>query len=183
MISIMVFLDLLDSPEEQSKYLQVYEKYHGLVRWVAEQLVHRQDITEECVQDTFFNVAKNFHKIGDVDSPQTRSYIATIARGVAIKAYNKEHRAAFVYPDNEEEMMSYMDPNAVFGSDTFTSVELSDAMQKVLNNEERSLIELKYVYGYKVSELSKMYHTTDYFINKQINHAIKQLRIYFTKED
>ncbi len=179
----MMFLDLLDTQEEKDKFLRLYDKYVKLVYWIAVKRVHSHEVAEECIQETFLSIAKNFHKVGEVDDLMTKSYVATIAEGFAIKAYNKEHKAVFVQTEDDEKLMSLANQNVDFRPDKVDSLDLSIAMDKLLSDEERNLVQLKYVYKFKVSELARMYGTTDYFINKKINLALAKLKEYFDKED
>ena len=179
---LMIFLDLIDTQEEKEKFIKLYNKYVKLVYYTAVKKVHSHELAEECVQETFLYVAKNFHKVGEVESGMTRSYLCTIAEGKAIKIYHKENRAVFVSTDDEETLIDLEDPDANFQTDKINSMDLSFAMDELLTDEERNVLQLKYTYQFKVSEIARMYETTDYFIKKTINGAIVKLKDYVCGE-
>lgn len=180
---MIAFLDLIDKPEDKNKFERLYNKYNRLAFWVAEGKVHNRELAEECVQETFLSIAKNFHKIGDVDDKRTRSYVATIAQGFAIKAYNKDHRATFVQMEEKELEKALVQFDDSFKPDKVDIIDLNAAMNKLLNEEERNLVHLVYVYEMSVSEVARMYETTNYFITKKVNAAVLKLKRYINKED
>ncbi len=180
---LIAFLDLIDSEEDKEKFIRLYNKYVRLVYWVANNRVHKHEVAEECVQETFLSIARNFHKIGEVDDKMTKSYVATIAEGFAIKAYNKEHKAVFVQAEEEEIQRTLADKAPDFKPDKVEAMDLSYAIDNLLDDEERNLVYLKYTYKYKVSEIARMYETTDYFIKKKLNTAIEKLKEYVDKEE
>ena len=179
---LLLYLALLEDASDEEKFIQLYNKYVNLARWVAMQRVHDTEVAEECVQETFFSIAKNFHKVGDVDAPETKQYISVIAQGFAIKAYHKEHKAVFVDFEDENELDSMIDPTVNAHPDEFNATELADAMDKVLDDEERELMYLKFSYKYRYKELAKYFDTTEYFIKKKVASAVKKLMKYYKEE-
>ena len=68
-----LFLTLLDSEEEKSKFEKVYEKYRKLMHYVAKGILADDQLAEDAVQEAFFRSAKNFYKVGEIDCPQTKN--------------------------------------------------------------------------------------------------------------
>lgn len=180
---MIVFLDLLDSEQDKEKFTKLYDQYVKLVYWIAKRRVHKHEIAEECVQETFLSIAKNFQKVGEVEDKKTKSYVATLADGFAIKAYHKEHKAVFVQVEEEEIQRNLADKTIDFKPDKADALDLSYAIDNLLNDEERNLIYLRFTHKFMVSEIARMYDTTDYFIKKKLNAAIDKLRAYVNKED
>ena len=93
---IGLFLNLLDTQSEKDKFTALYEKYKNLLYYIAFSKVHNNEVAEECVQETFFYVAKHFDKIGKVDSSKTKGYLAAVVTGFAIDYYNKEYNGIII---------------------------------------------------------------------------------------
>jgi RNA polymerase sigma factor (sigma-70 family) len=165
--------------EEKEKFKRIYEEYAHLVYWLAEQQVHREDIAEECVQDTFFFLARHFEKVGGVKEPRTKNYIATVAKGFAIKAYHKEHGAEMAKEKTKHFDMVIPD----FQFDAVTALDLSYAVDKRLSEEEKNILYLRYVYSLTYKEIAATYDTTEYFIKKTIHKAVEKLKRYLEKEE
>jgi len=179
---LALYLALLDDPADEEKFEKLYRKYVKLAHWVAMQRVHDEEVAEECVQETFFSIARNFHKVGDVDAPETKQYVSVIAQGFAIKAYHKEHKAVFVDIKDDMDIDDMIDPTANAGPDEFNATELADAMDKVLDDEERNIMYLKFSYKFRYKEIAKYYETTEYFIKKKVASAVQKLMKYYKEE-
>lgn len=89
---IGLFLNLLDTQNEKDKFIKLYDKYKNMLYWISYGKTQSCQDAEECVQETFFYVAKHFEKIGDVNSSQTKGYLATIVTGFSIDVYNKSKK-------------------------------------------------------------------------------------------
>ena len=125
---IGLFLNLLDTQSEKDKFIKLYDKY-----WISYGKTQSCQDAEECVQETFFYVAKHFEKIGDVNSSETKGYLATIVTGFSIDVYNKSKKYGRIDIENNNmaENLSYFD--------NIETVELSSAIESVLSEEEKNL--------------------------------------------
>ncbi|MDE5973167.1 MAG: hypothetical protein K2G73_00695, partial [Eubacterium sp.] len=99
---MIAFLDLLDTDEEKSKFKQLYYKYIDLLMWIAMGKLKNNHLAEEAVQDAFFYIAKNFDKVGEVESKVTKGYLSTIIHGFAINKFNKEKKVIYLSSEYEE---------------------------------------------------------------------------------
>ena len=159
---IGLFLNLLDTQSEKDKFANLYDKYKNLLYWISYGKTKSSQDAEECVQETFFYVAKHFEKIGDVNSSKTKGYLATIVTGFSIDIYNKstEFNHIDIDDNNMTQNLSYFDNIETF--------ELSCAIENVLSEEEKIYVYLKYVYGYKSTEIAEIYNVTDISVRKKI---------------
>lgn len=89
---MLIYLQMLDGPEERSKFEQVYHHYKGLMFYTANQILHNEQDAEDTVHEAFLSIAKNLQKISRVDCPETKSYIVTIVENRAIDLYRKKSR-------------------------------------------------------------------------------------------
>ncbi len=71
------------------KLYQIYEKpfYH-----IAFAVLHHPQQAEDAVSDAFYQVMTHLDKIGDPDSPATKSYMIKIIKSTAINQYRKNVR-------------------------------------------------------------------------------------------
>lgn len=175
---MMVFLNLIDSAEDKEKFKHFYNKYVGMVIWIAKsRLRDNQSLAEECAQETFLYFAKNFSKIEEVDSLKTKSYVGVVATAYAIKCYHAEFERYPKIPDMPEGFEEADDALSVY--DTY---ELKDAISS-LNEEMRTVIYMKYVLGMKLDEMSKMCGMSEYLLRKNIREARDLIKKYLDKED
>ena len=59
---LAIFLQIVDTPEEQTKFEKLYHRYKNLLFYVAYNALEDYEDAEDAVNETFFRVAKNFSK-------------------------------------------------------------------------------------------------------------------------
>ena len=176
---MMVFLDLVDTEPEKSKFQQLYYKYIDLFMWIAMDKLKNHYLAEEAVQDAFLYIAKNFDKVGDVESKVTKGYLCTIIQGFAINKFNKENKAIHLFLEDEEFTTFNYDDEKFFNS--LDAVELKIAVNS-LPDDSRNYLYLTYVYGYTSKEIGEMYNISSNLVRKKIQFAKKDVRKYYEKE-
>ncbi len=166
---MIAFFNVIENNADKNKFILLYEKYKNLVIWIAlKHLGNNMHLAEECLQETFMYIAKNFSKISEVESPSTKKYIATIADAYAIKIFHKENKFATL----QSEFKNF-DDETDFNS--FEAIELKSAIHK-LPEKERNILWLKYVYGYKSKEIAEIYDMNDALVRKTIQLAKQHLK-------
>lgn len=173
---MMMFLSVIETPQDKSRFQQLYDKYLNLVMWISMQKLNNTTLAEEAVQDTFMYIAKNFSKVGDIDSEATKNYIATIANGFAINKYNKENKSDSVSYDDTYKNINESD------FESYSLVELKSAIN-ALSDENKNYFYLKYVYGYSSKEIAKMYGVSPDLVRKRIQFAKRDIRKYLTESE
>ncbi|MDF2542386.1 MAG: polymerase subunit sigma-24 [Herbinix sp.] len=88
---LILFMDLIDNEEDKSKFFGVYQSYRYTMLYVANQVLHDKYLAEDAVQTAFLKIAKNIHKISEVNCPQTKSFVVIIVRNVALTMLKKEN--------------------------------------------------------------------------------------------
>lgn len=166
---ISVFLSLIDSESDKEKFTELYNTYKDLLYWIALRKTNSVEDSEECVQETFFYVAKHFEKISDVKSKRTKGYLSAIVTGFAIDIYNNSKKANIVSLDDEDsaDIQYYED---------FEKTELLTAFDNVLDEESKIYFYLKYIYKYKSSEIAQIYKVKDSYVRKKLQYAKEKLR-------
>ncbi len=174
-VYMIAFLDLLDTQEEKDKFTKLYNFYKDLLYWIALKKTGNIENAEECVQDTFFYVAKHFNKIGCVESKSTKCYLSTIVTGFAIDIYNNSKKLDIISSDDKnDESKSNIDELKYF--EDFDKIELLTVFDKVLDGESKIYFYLKYIYGYKSSEIADLYKVKDSYIRKKLQYAKEKLK-------
>lgn len=175
---MIVFLDLIDSAEEKDKFKQFYDKYIGMVIWIAKsRLRDNQSLAEECAQETFLYFAKNFSKIEEVDSLKTKSFVGVVATAYAIKCFHTEFER---FPKVSDAVLDYDEADDALS--LYDLYELKNAITS-LGDEMRTVIYMRYVVGMSLSEISSMCGMSEYLIRKNIRDARELIKKYLDKED
>lgn len=171
---MIAFLNLLDTQAEKEEFIKLYDKYKNLLYWIAFQKTNNIETAEECVQETFFYVAKHFDRIDDVESKRTKCYLSVIVNGFAVDVYNKSLNSDVASKDFENTSSEYYD--------NLSTIELQSVFDKVLDDESKIFLYLKYIYHYKSKEIADMYGVKDTYVRKKIQSAKNKLKKYFEKE-
>lgn len=169
---IGIFLNLLDTQNEKEKFIELYDTYKDLLYWIALNRTKNIEDAEECVQETFFYVAKNFEKIDEVNSKRTKCYLSTIVTGFAIDIYKDSQKIDVNLNDDD-------DLKDIEYFENFEKVELLAAFDKLLDEESKIFLYLKYIYEYKSSEIAEIYNVKDSYVRKKLQYAKRKVKAKF----
>lgn len=143
---MLVYLQMIETPEERSKFEQLYLEYKNIMFYVAFNILHNEQDAEDAVHQAFVKIAENIKKIGEPRCPKTRSYIVIIVERKAIDLYRKRKN----HPTAElnHELAGIDVPYE--GDDAVSCCILK------LPARYREMILLRYHHGYRVREISNM---------------------------
>lgn len=148
----MIFLMMIDSPEDKEKFAALYEKYRYLMRKVAMDILHDYFLAEDAVHNAFVNLAMHMDNIGEPESLRTKRYLVTIAKNAAIDIYRKKN------VQMQREL--YMDELGEEGQPTaYMETDLDNGVLDALKNlpvKYRDIFLLKYSVNMENSEIAKL---------------------------
>lgn len=143
---MLVYLQMIDSPENQSKFEDIYRKYRDVAFSVAYRILGNADDAEDAVHYAFIKVIENFSKIDEIDCLKTKGYIVIIVKNRAIDIYrSRQNHPSVAY--NEETVGSTVEYD---GDNALAGCILK------LPPRQRDVIILKYHHGYELKEVAKM---------------------------
>ena len=143
---MLIYMLMIDSEEDRSKFERIYLQYKGLMLHVAYDILHNKEDAEDAVHQAFVKVAEHIEEIEEPICPKTKGYVVTIAENKAIDIYRRKQRHPLVelYESTAGMSIEYS------GDD-----ELAACMAK-LPARQRELILLKYKFGYSNDEVAKI---------------------------
>ena len=169
---MMIYLQMIDTPEERSKFEQLYLEYRGLMFHVANNILHHEQDAEDMVHQAFLKVAEHIEKIGDPKCPKTRGYLVTIVENKAIDLYRRRQRRRVVELSDELPGVA-----AVYeGENTLTICILK------LPARYREVILLRYFQGYSVKEVAAVLGLSVAAASKLDQRAKNRLKDLYEKE-
>lgn len=169
---MLIYLELLATPEEQDKFQALYERYYGLLLHIANQILHNHHDAEDATQEAFLAVVKNLEKISEVGCPKTRAFLVTIVERKAIDLYRK--RKQLPLDPLEEDQAGVTIPYD--GDDGVTRCMLQ------LSARYREWLILRYDQGYTVEELAEVFDLSMDAAYKLQERAKKRLEEICIKE-
>ena len=148
----MIFLMMIDTPEDKRKFVILYEKYRYLMQKVAMDVLHDRFLAEDAVHNAFISLVTHLDSIGETESLQTKRYLITIVKNAAIDLYRKKNIQIReeIYMDemNEEDMPA-----------TYMETDLENDVLDILKNlpvKYRDIFLLKYSSHFENSEIARL---------------------------
>ncbi len=162
---MLIYLQVIETTEDKSKFEEIYREYRGLAYHVAyKRLKHVQD-SEDVVQHVFMKVAENIKKIEPV-SPKTKQFIVTMV----------ENRVTDLFRVRGNQPVTFLTQEALSRLSTQPEGEnlLVECIFK-LPEQQRQVIWLKYHHGYSLREISAMLRISLTWAQKIDQRAKKKL--------
>ena len=91
-----VFLTLIDEPNDNEKFDQIYSEYRNKMYYKALSMLRNPALAEEAVQESLLKIAENISKISLKNRSQTASFIVIIVRNTCLNMLKSER-------DNEKD--------------------------------------------------------------------------------
>ena len=169
---MMIYLQMIDTPEDRSKFEQLYLEYRGLMFHVANKILRNEQDAEDMVHQAFLKVSENIEKIGDPKCPKTQSYIVTIVENQSIDLYRRRQKHQVVELSDELPGIS-----AVYEGEN----ALAACILK-LPARYREVILLRYFQGYSVKEVAAILGLSLSAASKLDQRAKNRLKDLYEKE-
>lgn len=162
---MLVYLQMIETPLEKSKFEQLYHQYRALMFHVANGILHNDRDAEDAVHNAFVSIAENISKIEDPNCPKTKGYIVTIVERKAIDLYRRKQR---------RNVISIDEVNLGIQPEPDSGVALAGCFGK-LSDRYRHALMLKFRYGYETREIAKLMGISAANAAKLIQRAKQQL--------
>ena len=75
---MLVYLQLISTVEDQTKFTELYKTYQGLMFHVAKNILHNDQDAEDAVHQAFVNIAESIESIEPASSPRTKALLVLI---------------------------------------------------------------------------------------------------------
>lgn len=169
---MLVYLQMLDTPEEQSKFEQLYRTYRGLMFHVARQILNNDSDAEDAVHQAFLSIINHFEKISEIRCPKTQTFVVIIVERKAIDIYRANLRHA-VLPLDEE----------VCGI-TVTLPEESGILSAIecLPARYREVLLLRFKSGFSTKEIGELFEMSPKSVQRLLWRAKDALRKALVKD-
>ncbi|MBQ8804648.1 MAG: sigma-70 family RNA polymerase sigma factor [Tyzzerella sp.] len=66
---MLIYMLMIDSSDDQSKFEKLYNEYKGLMFYVANNILHNEQDAEDAVHHAFVKIAENIEKIEETECP------------------------------------------------------------------------------------------------------------------
>lgn len=148
----MMFLLMIDTPEDKRKFVILYEKYRYLMQKIALDVLQDSFLAEDAVHNAFVSLAYNLDKLDESEDIPTKLYLVACARNAAFDLYRK--RRSQMKKETMLEEVIEKDGHA-----TYIESDLENGVLDILKNlplKYRDVFMLKYVNHMKNREIAEV---------------------------
>ncbi len=152
---LMLYLSMLDTDEEKSKFEKIYQRYEGRMYAAAYKILNNAEEAEDVVHDSFLSVIDNLDKIFENNCHKTWNYLVTIVKNKAIDQYkrNQKHgKVSFTEQTDSERRNLFKCEQGIDRS------EISDILAELileLSEQYRAVIYMYYYQEFSFAEIAK----------------------------
>ena len=171
---MFIYLMMLDTEEEKSKFEKIYFKYRQLMFQVANGILKDEYLAEDAVHKAFIKIMKHLDKIKEIECPKTKAFSVIIVKHTAIDLYRKRKRENTVQIE-EEVLVEYRA--------TTVDQEVIDKVENPLTAAILALpyhyseiILLKYNHNYTDKQIAGLLGLSEDNVKKRLQRAKKKLK-------
>ena len=160
---MLLFLIMLDSDEDRSKFVQLYHKYRYFLWYLARERLQDDHLAEDAVHEAFIKIAHNMQNIHDVESVETKRYLIIVAKNAAIDIYRSRKKM------KEKMFIDELGEDA--GPITYLKTDIDNEILDILKNlpvKYRDVFLLKYSNHMSNAEISKILNISEGTIRQRI---------------
>lgn len=174
----MIFFMAFSSENERNKFEYIYGKYKKLLFYKAYEILKDYMLAEDATSEAFLRIYKNLHKIEDINSNQTVSFLVTIVKNTSLTILGKEKKnITGIYDEDQQDD---------FNLENYMISEISSeniyALLNHLSEELRSVFLLKFAHDLSNKEIGKMLNINENNVGVKLHRAKKKLSEMLIKE-
>lgn len=169
---MLIYLNLLDTEEEKSKFEQIYNNYKLTMFYVAKSILKDDYLSEDAVHDAFINIAKSLDNISDVISSRTKGYVVIIVRNISFNILKKQK--PFVEIEDFEENVSY---DISLEDEILSKLSFDFIIEEIMNLPViyKDVLYLSYVEELSTQEISKLINISNEAVKKRLQRGRRKL--------
>lgn len=156
---------------ETEKLNKLYEIYEQPMYRIAFSVLKNSSDAEDAVSDAFMNIIRKIGKIGDVNSPKTKSYIVKTIKNSAIDIYRKNKRNYDRLQPMDDSINTIPDTDSEFEK----NMGENDGLLDILNETDRKIILLRCRNELQWREIAQQMNMTESNVRKRFERARKKL--------
>jgi len=165
----------LASEDDKNKIVKVYEKYRSLMFYIAKDILKDNAHAEDAVSESVIKLIHNLHKIGDIASPKTKSFVVIVVRNTAMNLYNKTSRMGMsleIELENIADNIPQIDDELISKDGYKHIVDIIDSLPSTL----RDVIILSLLHGFSNKEISEITGISYDTVRKRIFRAKQSIK-------
>lgn len=176
---LVIYINMLESPEGKSKFEKIYLKYRQAMFYTAKRILQDEQLAEDAVQEAFLRIINNLEKIDDNNCHKTKGFIVVVTEHIAIDMYRKRNRMKFVSMDDAEfyPYVGLLGTQQEFEGDNM--VEKAILSLPVIY---QGVLILKFFNEYEDKEIARLLKITQENVRQRLSRGKKKLEEILERE-
>ena len=172
MLALSVILAAIENDEDREIIAAFFKKYKNYALAIAYSFLHNQQQAEDAVQGAFVRIVNEPRRVLDYEETSAKHYLAGMVRDLSKNIIRQEKRERKMPPEDINEALS--EERFLKDMENEPVQEIMDAME-FLNDTDRSITHLHYIYGYPTKEIAQMLKMSDAAVRKRLQRARQKL--------
>lgn len=167
---MIIYLAVIDSSEGRHKFELIYDRYKNLIFYTVSKILGNARDSGNTVYDAFLEIIEITSDIMDVECPQTKSLVVTIAGNKAIDLHRKRRKQEITpFEEKHPGVLDRSEPDNIEDGEVLARAVTS------LPGKYREVPFLKYSHGYSVDEIALILSMSKKNVGKTIRQTGKKL--------
>jgi len=158
--------------KDNIKLQRLYELYEQPMYRIAYAVLHSSELAEDAVSDAFLRIIKKLGRIGEPESPKTRSYIVKVIKSTSINIYRRNRQFYIHELPIDEGTMQIPDPSANVEEKAVS--EDTDTLLSSVSKTDRSIMIMRSG-GMSWKEVAVRVSMTESNVRKRFERARKKV--------
>ena len=163
---LTLYLSLLDSEEEKSKFIQLYELYRNKMLYAAQKKLKDAHLAEDAVHNAFIKLTGYMNCVGEIDCHKTERFLVVITESVAMEMLRKDKH----YP---KESYEELEPFLAHREDALDRIAVQELMDLIaqLPEKYRVVLELRAYHGLEEKQIANLLEISYANARKRLERA------------
>ena len=169
---LAIYLAMLETAEDQRRFMKLYNTYERKLYAVVLRILGNPSKAEDAVQQTWFQLIRNWERVSALPWEETEGYAVTTAKNAALDILRAERRTE-AFPEN-------WDPPAQESHQDEYNYLVS--LIRALPGNYRRILELKCVEEQSNKEIARRLHISESVVSTRIMRGRAMLQERLEKE-
>lgn len=177
-----LILMAMENPKDEKRFTEIYNKYYNYVYGITSKFFENNMDKEDATYTSLLKIAFNMSKIKDINSNETKGFIAVITRNTCITMVNKKNKIKEVFmedindiPDNNNKDFEKIEDEGLL------LTTYKKCLTKLTKNQYEVLY-LKYVNELSLKEMANILNIKENAIKQRLYGAKQKLSTLIKEE-
>ena len=158
--------------DDRQKLQRLYELYEQPMYRIAYAFLHDSSQAEDAVSDAFVRLIGKLSRLGEPESPKTRSYIVKVVKSTSVSVYRRNKRRGSYEVPVSDDTLQIPDPKSGFEETVGDDVE---SLLKTVAENDRRIIMLRCGSDLPWSKIAEKTAMSESNVRKRFERARKKI--------